>query len=76
MGQKVTGFLTYATESLGTLKGFLEDFMFGLTKEESENWRSLFVTSKEDKRIAFLKGGGKCQLGEKRLKEKCRWQKL
>ena len=28
---------------------FPEDFMFELTKEEFENWRSQFVTSKADK---------------------------
>jgi len=28
---------------------FPEDFMFEMTKEELENWRSQFVTSKEDR---------------------------
>ena len=28
---------------------FPEDFMFEMSKEELENWRSQFVTSKEDK---------------------------
>jgi len=31
-------------------KRFPEDFMFEMTKEEFENWRSQFVTSKDDKR--------------------------
>ena len=30
-------------------KRFPDDFMFEMTKEEFENWRSQFVTSKEDK---------------------------
>ena len=29
---------------------FAEDFMFTMTKEEFQNWRSQFATSKEDKR--------------------------
>ncbi|MGY0034513.1 ORF6N domain-containing protein [Pedobacter sp. NJ-S-72] len=28
---------------------FPEDFMFEMNKEELENWRSQFVTSKEDR---------------------------
>jgi hypothetical protein len=31
------------------IKRFPEDFMFELTKEEFENWRSQFVTSNRDK---------------------------
>lgn len=31
------------------LNRFPEDFMFEMTKKEFENWRSQFVTSKEDK---------------------------
>ena len=31
------------------LTRFPEDFMFEMTKEELENWRSQFVTSKEDR---------------------------
>lgn len=31
------------------LKRFPEDFMFEMTKEELQNWRSQFVTSKNDK---------------------------
>ena len=32
------------------IRRFPEDFMFEMTKEEFENWRSQFVTSKSDKR--------------------------
>ena len=31
------------------IKRFPDDFMFELTKEEFENWRSQFVTSNSDK---------------------------
>lgn len=31
------------------IASFPEDFMFEMTKEELENWRSQFVTSKEDR---------------------------
>ena len=31
------------------IKRFPDDFMFELTKEEFENWRSQFVTSNRDK---------------------------
>jgi hypothetical protein len=31
------------------LKRFPEDFMFEMSKQELENWRSQFVMSKEDK---------------------------
>jgi len=31
------------------IEGFPEDFMFEMTNEEFDNWRSQFVTSKSDK---------------------------